>query len=333
MSQRESEEKTSDDEDNNGHDRQNQSDDDSGDLEADIDDDDEAEPSTEDIRILDASKEIEYDEEDDVDEHELEHEPTMCHLLKQQVSCCGCVRGHDKSVARKAANGCVWWVWVSLVFFSLWIVIVNIGATNERDETQKLLPSVYEQVYRYMDQGPVCAFDNQGENSNITTFPDKDAAHEAGFLILHCGACGACSDWHNLSREYQTRNFLAEESARCAKKSLVGSSHHVTECLNKEPILFTGGCAACWTTDILCTRKHCAFIFLQSTMINRVGDFEVAPNTVTSAACEEAFCEAGQFVACSGATRRRMNVTSTIARPGAQRCSIVDVDWEDLFPE
>jgi hypothetical protein len=89
----------------------------------------------------------------------------------------------------------------------------------------------------------------------------------------------------------------------------------------------------CWTTDILCTKKHCAFIFLQSTMINRAGDFEVGPNTVTSAACEEAFCEAGQFVHCSGATRRMMNVTGSIARPGAQRCSIVDVVSEDLFPE
>jgi hypothetical protein len=103
--------------------------------------------------------------------------------------------------------------------------------------------------------------------------------------------------------------------------------------LNKKPILFLGECAECWTTDILCTKGNCTFIFLQSTMINRVGDFEVGPNTVTSAACEEAFCEAGQFVPCSGATRRMMNVTSSIARPGAQRCSIVDVVWEDLFPE
>jgi hypothetical protein len=39
------------------------------------------------------------------------------------------------------------------------------------------------------------------------------------------------------------------------------------------------------------------------------------------------------FVPCSGATRRRMNVTSTIARPGAQSCGIVDVVLEHLFPE
>jgi hypothetical protein len=90
----------------------------------------------------------------------------------------------------------------------------------------------------------------------------------------------------------------------------------------------------CWTTDILCTKKYCAFIFLLPTMINRSGDFEVSPNTVTSAPlAKKPFCEAGQFVHCSGATRRMMNVTGSIARPGAQRCSIVDVVSEDMFPE
>jgi hypothetical protein len=53
--------------------------------------------------------------------------------------------------------------------------------------------------------------------------------------------------------------------------------------------------------------------------------------TVTAAACEEAFCEVDQFVPCVGATRSRMYVTSTIVRPGAQSCGIVDVVWEDLF--
>jgi hypothetical protein len=289
----------------------------------------EAELSTEailELVVLQAAP-MEIKNENDDAEH------TTCDLLKKKVSCCGCIRGNDKSLARKTANCCVWLIWLSLVFFSLWIVVVNIGATKEKNETQKMLPLVYDNLYRYMDEGPVCAFDNKGPESNITTFPDKDAAHDAGFLILHCGACGACSDWHDLSREYRTREFLAKESARCAKKSLWGGPDDVTACLNQEPILFQGECAECWTADILCAKRSCTFIYLLSTMINRAGDFEVGPNTVTAAACEEASCEAGQFVPCSGATRRRMNVTSTIVRPGDQRCSIVDVVWEDLFPE
>lgn len=41
----------------------------------------------------------------------------------------------------------------------------------------------------------------------------------------------------------------------------------------------------------------------------------------------------GNFVSCSGANRRRMNVTSSIQRPGAMQCDIVDVVWEELFPD
>ena len=77
-------------------------------------------------------------------------------------------------------------------------------------------------------------------------------------------------------------------------------------------------------------------IAIQSFFINTLTNFVVQSDTITAAACEEAHCEAGNpgdFVFCSGANRRRMNVTSSISRPGAQQCSIVDVDWAELFPE
>ena len=160
------------------------------------------------------------------------------------------------------------------------------------------------------------------------------------------------------------RNFLALESRKCAQKSLWGGGKDVlVECLESEKIGFQGECAVCWAEDILCTKKFCAMIAMQSFMINTLANFEVGSDTITAAACEEAHCEAvrfcvcygttvirffivltffdssfewqgnpGHFVSCSGATRRRMNVTSSIQRPGSQRCSIVDVSWEELFP-
>jgi len=67
-------------------------------------------------------------------------------------------------------------------------------------------------------------------------------------------------------------------------------------------------------------------------MINTVSNFQVGDDTITAATCEEAMCEL-VFVPCSGANRRRMNITSTIARPGRQLCSIVGVDWADVFGE
>jgi hypothetical protein len=70
---------------------------------------------------------------------------------------------------------------------SLYFVIVCIGATSQQDVAREKLPYVQEAIYDHMNEGPVCAFDNKGPESNIITFPQAQAAHSAGFLILHCG--------------------------------------------------------------------------------------------------------------------------------------------------
>mmetsp|Transcript_33653 Transcript_33653/g.57209 ORF Transcript_33653/g.57209 Transcript_33653/m.57209 type:complete len:122 (-) Transcript_33653:35-400(-) len=105
----------------------------------------------------------------------------------------------------------------------------------------------------------------------------------------------------------------------------------------EEDIGWTEPCAFCWAEDIVCTQKFCTFIYLQSIFTNEIANFEVGPDTITSATCEEANCEAGNpgdFVDCSGATRRRMNITSDIERPEYQQCQIVgvaDSNWEKFF--
>jgi hypothetical protein len=272
--------------------------------------------------------------------------PTCRQMFCSSWTCCGCARREHETWSKTVwsfLQCIVWWV---LVVFSVSIVIVNLGSTTQQENARKELPYVSEALYSNINEGPVCAFDNKGEESNITTFRDREAAHAAGFLVLHCGACGACSDWDNLRQEYVTRKTLAKDSAACAKKSLfgrrkaggrgAGGRGAVLECLKQAPISFQGKCAECWVDDILCTKGFCGFIYMQSLMINTFGDFQVENDMITSASCEEAHCEAGNpgdFVSCSGATRRRMNVTSSIHRPGAQLCGIVDVDWATLFPE
>lgn len=237
-------------------------------------------------------------------------------------------------------SSCFWKVicWIKIIVITLayllclYFVIVSICATDQIASTRANLPAVQEELYDRINEGPVCAFDNRGPSSNITTFKDMDAAHDAGFLIVHCGACGACSSWADLEKEYTTRDNMASLASECAKKSLFGGDDALTECLMEPEIGFGEECAICWMEDIICTKDHCMFIFLQSQMINNVGNFAVGENEITSASCEEAHCEVGQFVPCSGATRRRMNITSSISRPGDQQCAIVDVqDWEDLF--
>jgi hypothetical protein len=262
--------------------------------------------------------------------------PTYSQMFCSYWTCCGCARREHETRSETVwsfLQCIVWWV---LVVFSLTIVIVNLGSTTQQENARKELPYVSEALYNNINEGPVCAFDNKGEESNITTFRDREAAHAAGFLVLHCGACGACSDWDNLRQEYVTRKTLAADSADCAKKSLFGGSEAVLECLNQPPISFQGKCAECWLDSIRCAKKFCGFIYMQSLMTHTFGDFQVEEDMITSASCEEAHCEAGNrgdFVACSGATRRRMNVASDIERPGAQLCGIVDVNWATLFPE
>jgi len=215
----------------------------------------------------------------------------------------------------------------------LYFVVVQILATPQIACTKEKLPSVRKALYETQNDGPVCAFDNRWAASNITTFENKDAAHDAGFLVVHCGACGACSNWENLIIEYTTRNNMAALANKCAMRGLFGGEDEITTCIMEPAIGFTGQCALCWTEDIVCTKKHCSFIFLQSQITNNVGNFAVGPDDITSATCEEAHCEVGAFVPCVGATRRRMNIISSIPRPVEEQCQIVDVDWAELFAE
>lgn len=125
-------------------------------------------------------------------------------------------------------------VWIKVIVITLahllflYFVIVCIGATAQANQARDKLPFVYEAIYNHMNEGPVCAFDNQGSNSNITTFEDVDAAHDAGFLVLHCGACGACSNWEDLKLEWTTRDTISELANICAQRGLFGGEDAIT---------------------------------------------------------------------------------------------------------
>jgi len=221
-----------------------------------------------------------------------------------------------------------YYVGVFVSIASLIVTVINIGATKQMNVVRMNYSTVHHTLYGSVDMGEVCAFNEIG--GEIKTFHDSNAAKSAGYTVAHCGACGQCSTWNDLRLQYTTRNFLAKESAKCAKKSLILGQNAVHACLQEEPIGFSDQCASCWTADIMCARKHCAFIFLQSNMINTVSNFQVGGEIITASTCEEAMCEI-EFVPCSGANRRRMNITSSITRPDKQLCNIVGVDWATIF--
>lgn len=156
--------------------------------------------------------------------------------------------------------------WISLILVNalfLYLVIVNIGATHQNKVVQRHLQDSFEFLYPPdYNNGTVCAWDNQGEESSITTFDSPAAAAAANFSVVHCGACGACSNWNDLSNQWTTRTHLAKDAQDCTKKSLLGGEEAVQEC-NRDGIGFTEDCAWCWTADALCAKKNCVFIFLQ----------------------------------------------------------------------
>lgn len=138
--------------------------------------------------------------EDDEIEENVVDEPTFWSLLKPKCCCCCCCCGgppcqccSGKSRKQKAYSFVWKTIWIILSGFSLYFVFVNIGATYQQDVVRDKLPNVKEILYKNMNDIEVCAYDGDGstgslnENSNITTFPSKDAAHAADFLILHCG--------------------------------------------------------------------------------------------------------------------------------------------------
>ena len=214
--------------------------------------------------------------------------------------------------------------------FFLFLIVVNIGATIQNKTVQENLPLAFAELYPAdYNNGTVCAWDNNGQNSIIQTFDTPELAVAANFSIVHCGKCGACSTYNDLRLQWTTRKYLAKEAQKCAKKSLFGGVDKVQEC-NEMDIGFSTECAVCWTVDELCARDNCVFIFFQQLFTNRFDSFAVGLNEITSATCDEAMC-GREFGSCSGATRRRMDIVSSIARPVDQQCRVIDLDWAVVF--
>ena len=214
----------------------------------------------------------------------------------------------------------------------IYMTIVNIGATQQGNTSKELFDSVHAILYDGQEKGPVCAYQESFSDELTQTLENAQAAYDANYTIAHCGACAACSTWQNLELQWTTRNNLAILSKQCAKKLIFGGYEKSLQC-HLDTIGFDIPCSDCWVEVEQCAIEKCAYIQMQAWIINNLGNFEVGPDMVTAAMCEEANCEV-YFVPCSGANRRRMNIVSDIARPGTQQCPLVpdgNVKWLGLF--
>jgi hypothetical protein len=236
-----------------------------------------------------------------------------------------------KNVAWQAFDGFKLFLWYCISAFFLYLTIVNCGATAQQNVVRANLQQAFEVLYPVdYHTGPMCGWNEPTKNGEIRSFDSLQEMYDAGFELIHCGYCGECSNWNDLSIQWTTRTYLAEITKACAQKSLFGDREDVKQCNMDPPVGFTEGCAECWTVDELCAKDNCFWIFLQSSLINAVSDYRVQLNDITSATCDEALC-GPEFVPCSGATRRRMNIKSDIERPLYQQCIYQDADWKTIF--
>lgn len=245
--------------------------------------------------------------------------------------CCCCNRS---DFAMKSSSKKIWLVAfnvlaASINLVALLLAVIACGSAIQAKTTKSKLEFVRE-IYNHLDAGPVCAYDHKcGE---IETFANRGEAHAANYTVAHCGKCSSCSTWNDLELQWSTRTNAAEKSQRCGLKSFTGGREAMLTCLETEMGMTTGtgwtkDCAEAWAQSIECAKENCVFIAIQAKITNRLGNFSVSPDSITPATCNEAQCEQGnpgRFSDLSGASRRKMNIKSSIPRPLNEQCQIVD---------
>jgi hypothetical protein len=92
----------------------------------------------------------------------------------------------------------------------LYFLIICIGATAQQNKVRNALPGTFSLLYppNYVDS-TMCAWNEASPDADIRTFESPQAAQEANYTVIHCGACGSCSNWNDLSLQWTTRTNLA----------------------------------------------------------------------------------------------------------------------------
>ena len=95
-----------------------------------------------------------------------------------------------------------------VVLWLLFLIIIFIGQAVEQAEVDKAPDTDW--VYDTLE---VCSASNR-------TYATLDAARSAGQLSRHCGACGQCSNAHDIQIYHDTKATLTETSTACAMRSI-----------------------------------------------------------------------------------------------------------------
>ena len=113
-----------------------------------------------------------------------------------------------------------------VVLWLLFLVIMFIGQAVEQAEVAKAPDTDW--VYGTLE---VCSASNR-------TYATLDASRSAGQLSRHCGACGQCSNAHDIQIYHDTKATLTETSTACAVRSITeGAAACVHDAAADEPSL------------------------------------------------------------------------------------------------
>ena len=155
---------------------------------------------------------------------------------------------------------------------------------------------------------------------NHVTYATIEEAHYKGGGVMHCGPCGACSNFHDIDLYRVTKENLTKISRECAWKSVF--SYEKSRACMEAHVGFTSDCMDCWMQNILCDRKHCLLICIESILKNE-SYVDEHGNLNKCLQCDEDKCGPA-FKECAGANRRRCCIHSDIFRDNATICKVCD---------
>lgn len=197
-----------------------------------------------------------------------------------------------------------------LVLFTVWISTTLVGREFERAVWMNAADT--QHLY---STARVCGHAVGGAEQTFANLSVLMA--ETSTTPVHCGDCGACSNAADVGIMRATQDTLTNTAIRCSLRIYYGGRGAVFGCFRTNPG-FSDGCNECWTQNVVNNFQHCKFTCAISLLLREENNDETGELT-SCLLCDERMC-GPTFLACAGANRRRLGITSDIQRAEAEQC-------------
>jgi hypothetical protein len=254
---------------------------------------------------------------------------------------CCCFRPCFKKYNTRACSPCGC-ICISILIKTIAVVLAFwIGGANEMRRVNEA-PS----TDHFYETAEVCASAPDTFHDPHVQWITYESAAEAradGKLVMHCGACGKCSNYNDVQIYRDTNgehgDNLTDIVKACALQYFLpwGGRDAVNECLDKD-VGFTPSCRDVWTDNVVCDAKKCVFTCTRVLITGKSNNDADEHNSESDGAaggealndcllCDEKICGPA-FTIGAGANRRRAGISSAIGRDDEnQLCVETDVIW------